>query len=370
VIVRVIVVMAGGSGERFWPMSRRARPKQLLPLTGEKTLLGETLARAQALVDSSRIYIVAGAALTRKIREIAGFLPPENFLVEPVGKNTAPCLAFAAGVIGRRHGEETAMAVMSADSRITDVDRFRANAEIAFEQAEREDVLVMLGIRPTHPNTGFGYLEIGPPLREDRRGTVHRVESFREKPDEETARRYVDSGNFLWNSGMFFWRVSTLMAAFDAHCPEFSAGARKIGDALRGAGCEKAAAEVFDGWASISIDCAVMEKAHNVRAVPGEFDWDDVGTWNALARMHPLDEAGNLLSGNAVAIDTRDCIIYNESRSAGLADAPKPLIAALGVEDLVIVQSGCSVLVCRRDRAQDIKQALQRLREEGFEECL
>lgn len=368
--MRVIVVMAGGSGERFWPMSRKARPKQLLPLTSEKTLLGETLVRAQALVDSSRVYIVAGAALTPKIREMAGFLPPENFLAEPVGKNTAPCLAFAAGVIGRRHGNETAMAVMSADSRIADVDRFRANADLAFEQAEREDVLMTLGIRPTRPDTGFGYLEIGPSLHEDRRGTVHRVESFREKPDEETARRYVGSGNFLWNSGIFFWRVSTLMAAFDAHCPEFSAGACKIGDSLGGADCEKATAEAFAAWPSISIDYAVMEKAHNVRAVPGEFDWDDVGTWNALARMHPLDEAGNLLSGNAVAIDARDCVIYNESRSERPADAPRTLIAALGVENLVIVQSGCSVLVCRRDRVQDIKQALQRLREEGFEDCL
>ena len=373
--MRVVVIMAGGSGERFWPLSRRGRPKQLLPLTEDRSMLAGTAARAEAIVGAENVYVVAGPALTPGIRADLENLPRENLLTEPEGKNTAPCLAFAAAVIAERHGPETSMGVFTADHLIRDSKAFGQNVDLAFECAEQRGRLTTIGIRPTHPNTGFGYLETGSTLLEDERGVSHRVESFREKPDAETARRYVESGRFLWNSGMFFWRIDTLMAAFEEHAPELATGAREIAAAVGGPDSENVTRNIFARWPSVSIDYAVMEKANNVAAVASRFEWDDVGTWSALSRIHPLDKDGNLLVGQCATLDTKNCVIYSRPLdSAGddqpASGAPETLVAALGVEDLVIVASGSAVLVCRRDREQGIKQMLEALREQGLDHYL
>lgn len=367
--MRAIVIMAGGSGKRFWPLSRETRPKQLLALAGERTMVAETVERAATLVGRDQVYIVAGPHL-REGLQAAVDLPAENFLTEPEGRNTAPCLAFAAAVIAARHGAETVMGVLAADSLIRDVETFDRNADLAFEYAERHDALMTLGIRPDHPNTGFGYLEVGPAVHEDERGTVHRVESFREKPDEATAREYVDAGNYLWNSGMFYWKIATFMEGLSENAPALAEGALRIRKAVGEDDFDAVVREVFDGWEKISIDYALMEKADNVYAVAGEFDWDDVGTWEALARTFPTDNEGNLVVGDAVTMDTRDCIVHCKPTQALPEGHTQPLVATLGVEDLVIVQCQGAVLVCARDRVQDIKELLGRIEEAGHGEHL
>ncbi|MBN1868662.1 NTP transferase domain-containing protein [Candidatus Sumerlaeota bacterium] len=368
--MRVVVIMAGGSGERFWPLSRKGRPKQLLALATDKPMLAEVAERACDLVGASNLFIVAGPHLEEAIREVLPLLPSDNLVIEPMGKNTAPCLALAAVVIAKRYGPDTVMGVLSADSLIGDLETFDRNVDLAFETAEREDVLVTLGIRPTHPDTGFGYLEIGPAVSPegDPRGTAHRVESFREKPDEETARRYVESGQYLWNSGMFFWRIATLLKGLEQHAPAIASGAARIAESIGTDEYRTILREVFENWEKISIDYALMEKARNVRAVAGEFGWDDVGTWTALARTRPVDADGNLEIGRCLALDTADTILYN--KTGATSDEEPPLLVSLGVQDLVVVHAGSAVLVCHRDRAQDIKQVLAALREKGYEQHL
>lgn len=360
---RAIVVMAGGSGERFWPMSRKTRPKQLLALTSDKPMLTETVERAQGLAKTDAIYVVAGPHLMPGIRALLPYLPARNFITEPMAKSTAPCLALAACVIERQMGDDTTIGVLSADSLIRDKETFLHNADLALEYAEKNDALVTLGIRPRHPDTGFGYLETGAQSAKDSRGSVHRVESFREKPDGDTARHYMESGQFLWNSGMFFWRISTFQKALTAAAPQLAAGSRRICDAYGTANYDAVVTEVFEQWPSVSIDYALMERAENVFSVVGSFDWDDVGTWSALTRTNPLDESGNARIGHVLPIDTRNSVLF--CQSAAKYQGKDPILVTLGVEDLVVVVTDDAVLVCRNDRVQDIKQALKIMRERG-----
>jgi mannose-1-phosphate guanylyltransferase len=366
--MRVAVIMAGGSGERFWPLSRHDRPKQLLPLAGDASMLRDTVERTARVVGIENVHIVAGAALIPAIqRDLAGRVAEENLIAEPEGKNTAPCLALAAARIAHRHGPETLMGVFTADHLIRNLEVFESNVNLAFDCAAQPDALVTIGIRPTHANTGFGYLELGPEVFSNERGGVRQVVRFHEKPDEATARAYVEAGRFLWNSGMFFWRIATLMQAFRAHCPELAEGAERIMKACGTPDRKRTVLEVFDAWPAISIDYAVMEKAAGVCAVTSEFDWDDVGTWSALARIHPLDESGNLLTGEVAALDTRNCIVFNRPLSEDGPAESKFLVATLGVEDLIVVHAGDALLVCHRNREQDLKKLLKTLREQGRE---
>lgn len=366
--MRVVVIMCGGSGTRFWPASRKKRPKQLLRLATDRPMLRDSADRASELVGPENVYLVAGPHLTESLRRTVDYLPPENCIVEPEPRNTAPCLALAAATIARRHGPKTSMGVMTADHLITHLDAFAANVDLAFEHAEQNDVLMTMGIRPTGPETGFGYLEVGPALREDARGSVHQVRAFREKPDEATARAYVDSGDYLWNSGMFFWRIETLLAAFEKTCPELGAAARRIVEAPE-SGFQEAVRRAFMEMPVDSIDYAVMERADNVCAVPSNFGWDDLGSWTALHAVHQADADGNIVLGRAVTLDARDCIVYN-TESACSGAGPTPLVAVLGAENLVVVNTGDAVLVCPRERAQDVKKVLEVLRERGHEDVL
>jgi mannose-1-phosphate guanylyltransferase len=371
--MRVVVIMAGGSGERFWPLSRKLRPKQVLALTGDRSMLEETVDRAARVVERRHVHIVAGPALMPSLRALLPDLPAENFLTEPMARNTAPCLAFAAAVLARRYGPETTMGVITADHLIEDLDTFARNISLAFEYAEAAPRLVVVGIRPAYPNTGFGYVEFGPVARENAEGRVYEVEGFREKPDQATAERYVASGHHYWNSGMFYWRISTLLAAFEAYTPELAAGARRIGEAFGTPGYEDVVRQVFEGWPSISIDYAVMEKAANVAGVAAEFDWDDIGTWTALARSHPVDDHGNFVSGRALLVETENSIVFNgaDAPAAGPSERRRPpLVATLGVKDLIVVATADAVLVCPRDREQDVKRLLAALREQGHTEYL
>ncbi|MFW6286961.1 MAG: mannose-1-phosphate guanylyltransferase [Candidatus Sumerlaeota bacterium] len=359
--MRVAVIMAGGSGQRFWPLSRKSRPKQLLALTNDKPMVANTVDRAARCVGVEQVYIVAGPELTPQLETALPELPKENFIVEPMRRNTGPCLALAAAVLQARHGAETTMGVMTADHLIPDLDAFARNADLAYDQAAKNRSLVTMGVRPTFPSTGLGYLELGEKTADDERGEVYKVERFKEKPDLPTAKQFLEAGNYLWNSGMFFWRVDVLIDAFHKYAPAIGRAADQIMEAEGGDDFNTRLTAIFNELDSKSIDYAVMEHAENVEAVAAAFAWHDVGTWSALDTVREKDERNNIRVGRTVAMDTENCIIHN------LDDDNETLVATMGVKDLVIVSSGDAVLVCPRDKEQDIKQLLAQIKDEGYE---
>jgi mannose-1-phosphate guanylyltransferase len=351
--------MAGGAGERFWPISRRQRPKQLLRLTGRLTLLEEAVERIEGLVGSGNVYIATGADQAPLVRKtMKEKMPPDNILVEPMGRDTAPCLALALAHLARS-GDDPTMIVLTADHAIGPVERFHADCIAAFEAAEKEDVLVTFGIQPTRPDTGFGYIELADKVADHDGSLVFRVVRFREKPNLETAHAFVRAGNFLWNSGMFVWRASVLSRAMQEHAPQIAQACHDMSQAIGQAGDKDRLRSIFETIPKLSIDYAVMERADNVRCVRATFKWDDVGTWSSLARLHPTDPDGNTLVGRALMVDTKNSIVYIDERD-NVDEAP--IVATLGVEDLIVVVTHDAVLVCHRDQAQRIKQITQNVR--------
>jgi mannose-1-phosphate guanylyltransferase len=355
---RIAVVMAGGTGERFWPLSRRQRPKQLLRLAGKMTLLEESVNRIETFVGAGNVYVVTGADQAPLVRKTMAGYPPENIIVEPMGRDTAPCLALMLAHLSHS-GEDPTMIVLTADHSIGPVDRFHADCRAAFEAAETDDVLVTFGIQPTRPDTGFGYIELGERVADYDGSQVYRVVRFREKPNTETAHAFLQAGNFLWNSGMFVWRASVLTRAFEEHAPQIAQGRAELAQALGQASERDRVRAIFETIPKLSIDYAVMERADNVRCVRATFKWDDVGTWSSLARLHPTDPDGNTVVGRALMVETKNSIVYVDERESS-DDAP--IVATLGLEDLIVVVTSDAVLVCHRDQAQRIKQITQNVR--------
>ncbi|NNE08023.1 MAG: NTP transferase domain-containing protein [Gemmatimonadetes bacterium] len=348
----IAVIMAGGSGTRFWPRSRRAEPKQFLKLTGERSLLQATVDRIAPLVPIDRVIVVTNARFVDRVARDLPDLPRENILGEPVGRNTAPCVALATAWTESRFGPDEVMAVLPADHHIGDEALYRSVLSAAEAVALRDGGLVTIGITPTRPETGYGYLELGEEESAVKGHTVRRVARFVEKPDRERALAYMNGGNHLWNSGMFVWTAASIRAEIERQIPDLATGMNAFRDA------RDLAAELgrlYPGFPSLSIDYGVMEGAEAVRALPGDFAWNDVGSWDALRDLGSLDEAGNAVRGDAVLVDTSDCVVAGDGK----------LIAAVGVRDLVIVQSGDAILVCPRDRAQDVRLIVDRLSESG-----
>jgi mannose-1-phosphate guanylyltransferase len=347
---RFVVIMAGGRGERFWPQSRLQKPKHLLPIVGRDPMLTQTIARVRPLVPARNILVITTRQQLAAVRKACPGLPKANIIVEPVGRDTAPAVGLAMLLVQRRDPEAT-FAVLPADHVIGDEPGFRKLLEAAFTAAEAGDELVTLGIEPTEPATGFGYIERGavwhhgPPA-------VLRAKRFVEKPDLAKAKRYLASGRFYWNAGMFVWRVPVIAAAFRKHAPALATGLTKLGRTLAHGGGDAALAKAYPTLPRISIDYAVMEKARNVLVVPASIGWDDVGAWPAVARHHAKDAAGNVLRGRAIVEAGRGNIVVSDG---------KHLTAVLGLDNLVVVHTPDATLVCPQDRAQDIKQLLQRL---------
>jgi len=356
---RMAVIMAGGAGERFWPLSRRHRPKQLLRLTGRQTMLEESVERIVALVGYENIYVATGSDQVALVEARLPNLPPANILCEPIGRDTSVCLALALAHLARRGGDPT-MAVVTADHCIRKAERFQADCRAAFEQAEAEDVLVTFGVGPTRPETGYGYIELGEKVAERGGSTIYEVLRFLEKPNIETARSFLAAGRFLWNSGMFVWRSSVLRRAMIEFAPYLARASDEMAVALDQPDAAARLARIFERLPKTSIDFAVMERARNVRCVRATFDWDDIGTWTALARLHSADDRGNVILGKAVTLDTAGSIIYGDRDANG---EEGPLIATLGVENLVIVVAPDALLVCHRDHTQRIKEIVQKVRE-------
>jgi mannose-1-phosphate guanylyltransferase len=347
---RFVVIMAGGRGERFWPQSRASRPKHLLPIVGTQPMLTQTIARLRPLVPAGNIFVITTKSQLKAAREACRGLPARNVIVEPIGRDTAAAVGLAMLLVGRRN-PDAAFAVLPADHVIGDVAGFRRTLVAAFEAAESADELVTLGIEPTEPATGFGYIERGA-VWHDGAVRILRAKRFVEKPNLAKARTYVTSGKYYWNAGMFVWRVPVISAAFNARAPELAAGLDRLEKAMRRGKVTAALAKIYPSLLKISIDYAVMEKSSNVLVVPANFGWDDVGSWPAVARHHPNDSSGNILRGLAFVENGTHNIVISEGRH---------LTAVLGVDNLVVVHTPDATLVCPKHRAEEIKALLKRL---------
>jgi len=365
---RFAVIMAGGSGERFWPASRRARPKQLLRLTDpDRSMLEEAIDRIEPLIARENVLIATNKLLQEPISQGIRGLPPENVIGEPAKRNTAACLALAAAHLEHRFGDpaDLSMAVLTADHQIGNPDEFRSTVATALDFAARRDALVTIGVRPTRADTGYGYIEVAQPVTETElrggRPTIRPVVHFREKPDPPTAEEYASSGRHLWNAGMFFWRVSTFLDGLARSMPDLRAATDEIVSAL-GAGERGASrvAEIFAGLQNLSVDYGLMEHADNVYVIPATFPWDDVGAWDSLTRTRESDPDGNVTSGEPLLIDTKGCVVYDETG----ADTA---VAVVGLEDVIVATTEGGILVCRKDRAQEVKKVVAELQRRGRE---
>ena len=339
------VIMAGGYGERFWPLSRRKQPKQLQAIVTKRTMIQETVRRIRPLVPLSRTVVVTSheqAAAVR--RQLPGV---KHILAEPVGRNTAPCVAWAAIYVAR-HDPQAVMAVLPSDSHIANADRYQQVVRAALDLAGREQVLITVGIQPTRPATGYGYVELGGALRAPRsagRTQFWRAKRFVEKPDRVTAEQFVASGNYRWNAGMFVWSATAIRAAFQQHAPGIWAGCERITNA-------RSLVREFPKLEKISVDYAILEKADNVVVAGGDFDWDDVGDWSAIERHFAKDAAGNAVRGSFVGVNTANCIVVGDAAH---------LVGAVGVTDLVIVHTRDATLVCRKQDAQQVRDLVRKL---------
>lgn len=350
------VIMAGGAGTRFWPVSRRGRPKQLLDLVGGASLIRQTVDRIRPLVPPARIVVVAGAEHAERLHAEIPELPAANLLVEPTGRGTAAAIGLAAVVVRARDPHAT-LAVLPSDHFIRDPESFRATIEAACDVAAAGDYLLTLGMKPTAPETGYGYIRVGEEVRTSRGLPVHRVDRFIEKPERARAETYVADGHYLWNGGMFVWRVDTVLDAIRLHLPDTFEGIAEIGLALNGRDLGEATRRVYARLPSVSIDTGVLERAGNVLVVPAEVGWHDVGSWGALDELLPQRGDGNVGVGEHVAIDTHRCVVYS----------PKKVVATVGVDDLVIVETDDALLVCRKDQAQEVRRVIEELERRKLE---
>jgi mannose-1-phosphate guanylyltransferase len=365
------VVMAGGSGTRFWPLSRRNRPKQFLALAGDSPLLAATVARLPPLAPPARTYVVCGPKHAAAARRMLPKLPKENFIVEPVARNTAPCIGLAALHVAGKDPRGI-IAMLPADHHVARPAAFREALAAAAGLAER-GVIATIGIHPSRPETGYGYLKLGPRLAARSGGTParakgkaasaapHKVERFVEKPDVVTAARYLADGGYLWNSGIFVFRADVILEEIRRAMPVLGEQLDVIERDLGTPAYEKTLRRVFPDCPSISIDYGVMEKSHRIAVVPADFGWSDVGSFAALPDVRPTDHLGNVAEGDALVLDGRNNVV--------VATRDRP-VALVGVDDVVVVDAGDAILVTRRDRAQDVRRAVEELSRRGRDELL
>lgn len=350
-----IVIIAGGKGERFWPQSRAARPKHLLPVVGATPLLAQTLARVKSLVPAKNTFVITSAIQAKEVAKVCrGLIPTANIVAEPVGRDTAAAVGLAAAIVGARDPQGV-FAVLPADHVIHDNKSYAADLRAAFAAAGSAEVMVTIGIPPTEPATGFGYIQRGEEWGRVGKAAkvVFEVKRFVEKPKLEVAEGYLKSGDYVWNAGMFVWSVPVVEKAFAAHAPELDAGLKKIRAALKKKQPFAAVLKkVYPTLVKISVDYALLEKSSNVVTIPASFDWDDVGAWPAVAKHFKADAAGNVGRGEVIVEQGAGNIVFGEG---------KHLVTLLGVSDLVVVHTADATLVMPKSRAQDIKALLAKV---------
>jgi len=349
------VILAGGRGTRFWPRSRLRTPKQLLNIVGQSTMLEQTVERLRPLFPFSKLWVVTNTEQAHDVRRLIPRLPKAQILAEPVGRNTAAAIGLAAFHIAHRH-DDAVMAVLPADHFIAQAERYRHVAQAAMEVAEREASLVVLGIPPDRPETGFGYIERQGTAAAARGEEVFSVKRFTEKPDEQTAREFLASGRYLWNAGMFFWRVSAFLDCLKKFLPATHAQLERLSRTMGTSRYAAALRRIYPKLENISVDYAIMEPAtregsgRSVSVLPAEVGWSDIGSWAAVYELNPAGAAGeNVSCGPLCAIDSRGNYVWSS----------KKLVAAIGVNDLVVVETPDALLICQRNRAQDVGKVVK-----------
>ena len=356
------VIMAGGGGTRLWPLSRKSRPKQMLKLVSERTMFQMAIDRLAGVFTPERILVVTVAEQAAALQKECPELPMENFILEPMPRGTASVVGLAATVLQKRNPNAT-MAVLTADHYIEKVDLFRALLRSAFELAQ-QDFLVTLGIEPTYPATGYGYVQGAEALGDFAGHRAYRVAKFKEKPDESMAKRFLETGDHYWNSGMFFWRTDKILAEFERLMSQLKAGLDTIGAAW---GSQNQAATLESVWQGVkpeTIDYGIMEKARNVAVLPAMgMGWDDVGSWESLFDVIEPDENGNIIfDSNYQGLETSGSLIYAEDKER--------LIVASGIHDLIIVETKDALLICPRHDAQKVRDLVNLLKQKGYQRYL
>jgi mannose-1-phosphate guanylyltransferase len=345
-----VVILAGGSGSRLWPLSRSHRPKQLLSFGGDRSLLQSTFDRVAPLVTAGRVIVMTEQSHADGIREQLPELPPENVVVEPARRGTAGSLALAAAMIARRD-PEAVMASVHSDAHIDDADEFRRTLAAAFDAADRTGQLVLMGIVPTSPSTQLGYIEAAGVLEEVDGYPVRKVARFVEKPELERARHFVSSGRHYWNPGVFVWRVDTILGEFGRLQPRIHDLVLRIAEATSRDGDGGALQTIYPSVPIETIDVGIMEKSDRVAVVPARFGWSDIGSWSEIFEALPRDEAGNASVGEHLELGSRDTLVISTSRP----------VATIGLTDMVVIETPDVVLVCPRDRAADVKKLVESL---------
>ena len=341
------IIIAGGKGRRLWPQSTAKSPKYLLPITSDKPMLEETIQRIESFIPRDKIFIVTNQNTKEQILNIIPNLKDENVLGEPFGKNSAPAIAWASAIIEKIDSEAITL-VLPADHYIPDKNTYLNDVKKAVQFADKNPYLVTFGIIPTRPDIGYGYVELAKQLSED----VFAVACFTEKPDIETAKKFLSAGNYRWNSGMFVWKIKTIMKAFQQYQPKMYELIDTLSNKIDTDEYENAIQTYYKNIPNISIDYAIMEKAEKIATISAKFAWDDVGSWQFLTRISQPDSTGNYVKGRHLGLDTKNCIIYNELDS---------IVGTVSIEDLIIVNTSNGVLVCKYSKAGDVNKFVKQL---------
>jgi mannose-1-phosphate guanylyltransferase len=352
-----MLIMAGGGGTRFWPLSRKDTPKQFINLSGNDALINETIERCAKIIPPERAFIVTNKDQSEAMeRVMMPEVPRGNILYEPVGRNTAPCILYAAIHICKKHGDGV-LCVFPSDHYITEGGKFLDTLSLAADVAEKSGKVVTIGIKPTFPATGYGYVRKGGPSAHN---GVFELDRFVEKPDFGRAQGYVESGEYFWNSGMFVWKVSLVLELYKRFLPRIYNMFMQAEEAFATGNEQKMLAEIYPKLDNISVDYGIMERVDDALIIPGDFGWNDIGSWDALGSIVPSDEYGNIVKANHIGFETNECIIYSSDK----------FIATLGIHNTVIVEAGGAILVCAKDKAQDVKRIVETIKERGMSDLL
>ncbi|MEJ5349996.1 MAG: mannose-1-phosphate guanylyltransferase [Melioribacteraceae bacterium] len=343
-----VVIMAGGVGSRFWPRSKEKKPKQLIRIFGENTMIQDTVKRLDGLVDKKNIYVITNRIQKLRVKEQLPDIPEQNIIDEPFGKNTAACIGLASVLIKQKNPEAVTI-VLPSDHLIKNENEFQKCLLTAANFAYNSKGLVTIGIKPTRPETGYGYIQFDETEIEN---NIHKVLTFAEKPNLSTAIRFIESGDFLWNSGMFIWRVDTILNEIKKYLPELYEGLEKIESFINSDDFETQLTQVYGQLKSISIDYGVMEKANNVYVIKADFYWNDVGSWEAVYEVSDKNEDGNVIIGD----------VYSEKTYNSYIFSPRKFTAVIGAENLIIINTNDALLICNRNYAQDVRQVVDYLK--------
>lgn len=352
-----IVLMNGGAGTRLWPVSRESLPKQFHKLTSEKSLLEETYERIKVLTTLDKIFVSLGPKAVDETRKQLKDIPKENYIIEPESKNTAPSTALIAAKIFKKD-PDAIIATISADHTVTKTSNYQYAILKAVHFAKQNpDFLVTLGIKPSTPHTGYGYIKLG---RKFTDSPAYAVDQFVEKPDEATAKKYLKSGKYLWNAGYFIFRADTILKMFESHAPEIYRGLKDILKAVDTAKEKEIIKKAFADFKKVPIDTAIAEKVKNIAVVPADLGWSDVGSWTSVYDLLENDQDNNVRRGHHIGVGDKNCLFFAQDK----------LLATVGLEDIVIVDTPDATLVCKKDKTQEIKNLIEKLKDKGLTKYL